>query len=170
MEENLEIRKTRKEDIPRLKQIFATARQFMASNGNPDQWVPSYPSDEQLLNDINNGDSFVVISDSRQIVATFVLHAGIDPTYNTIYEGQWLNDAPYATIHRIASNGEVKGIFRLALQFALNRYDNIRIDTHHDNIVMRNAIMQNGFSYCGIIHCWNGDERMAYQYVKEPDV
>lgn len=170
MEENLEIRKTRKEDIPRLKQIFATARQFMASNGNPDQWVPSYPSDEQLLNDINNGDSFVVISNSRQIVATFVLHAGIDPTYNTIYEGQWLNDAPYATIHRIASNGQVKGIFRLALQFALNRYDNIRIDTHHDNIVMRNAIMQNGFSYCGIIHCWNGDERMAYQYVKEPDV
>ncbi len=170
MEENLEIRKTRKEDIPRLKQIFATARQFMASSGNPDQWAPSYPSDEQLLNDINNGDSFVVISDSRQIVATFVLHAGIDPTYNTIYEGQWLNDAPYATIHRIASNGEVKGIFRLALQFALNRYDNIRIDTHHDNIVMRNAIMQNGFSYCGIIHCWNGDERMAYQYVKEPDV
>ena len=170
MEENLEIRKTRKEDIPQIKQIFATARQFMASNGNPDQWVPTYPSDEQLLNDINNGDSFVVISDSRQIVATFVLHAGIDPTYNTIYEGQWLNDAPYATIHRIASNGEVKGIFRLALQFALNRYDNIRIDTHHDNIVMRNAIMQNGFSYCGIIHCWNGDERMAYQYVKEPDV
>lgn len=170
MEENLEIRKTRKEDIPQLKQIFATARQFMASNGNPDQWAPSYPSDEQLLNDINNGDSFVVISDSRQIVATFVHHAGIDPTYNTIYEGQWLNDAPYATIHRIASNGEVKGIFRLALQFALNRYDNIRIDTHHDNIVMRNAIMQNGFSYCGIIHCWNGDERMAYQYVKESDV
>lgn len=170
MEENLEIRKTRKEDIPQIKQIFATARQFMASNGNPDQWAPTYPSDEQLLNDINNGDSFVVISDSRQIVATFVLHADIDPTYNTIYEGQWLNDAPYATIHRIASNGEVKGIFRLALQFALNRYDNIRIDTHHDNIVMRNAIMQNGFSYCGIIHCWNGDERMAYQYVKEPDV
>ena len=102
MEENLEIRKTRKEDIPQIKQIFATARQFMASNGNPDQWAPTYPSDEQLLNDINNGDSFVVFSDSRQIVATFVLHAGIDPTYNTIYEGQWLNDAPYATIHRIA--------------------------------------------------------------------
>lgn len=170
MEENLEIRKTRKEDIPQLKQIFATARQFMASNGNPNQWSPSYPSDEQLINDINSGDSFVVISDSRQIVATFVLRAGIDPTYNIIYKGQWLNDAPYATIHRIASNGQVKGIFRLALQFALNRYDNIRIDTHHDNTVMRNAIMHNGFRYCGIIHCWNGDERLAYQYVKEPDV
>lgn len=170
MEENLEIRKTRKEDIPQLKQIFATARQFMASNGNPDQWAPSYPSDEQLLNDINSGDSFVVISDSRQIVATFVLRAGIDPTYNIIYKGQWLNDTPYATIHRIASNGHVKGIFRLALLFALNRYDNIRIDTHHDNTVMRNAIMHNGFRYCGIIHCWNGDERLAYQYVKEPDV
>lgn len=170
MEKHLEIRKTRKEDIPQLKKIFATARQFMASNDNPNQWASSYPSDEQLLNDINSGDSFVVISDSRQIVATFVLRAGIDPTYNIIYKGQWLNDAPYATIHRIASNGQVKGIFRLALLFALNRYDNIRIDTHHDNTVMRNAIMHNGFRYCGIIHCWNGDERLAYQYVKEPDV
>ena len=96
--------------------------------------------------------------------------ASLQVLTNLLNLRNWLNDAPYATIHRIASNGEVKGIFRLALQFALNRYDNIRIDTHHDNIVMRNAIMQNGFSYCGIIHCWNGDERMAYQYVKEPDV
>lgn len=30
MKEQLEIRKTRKENIPQLKQIFATARQFMA--------------------------------------------------------------------------------------------------------------------------------------------
>ncbi len=134
----------------------------MASNGNPDQWAPTYPSDEQLLNDINNGDSFVVISDSRQIVATFVLHAGIDPTYNTIYEGQWLNDAPYATIHRIASNGEVKGIFRLALQFALNRYDNIRIDTHHDNKRMHHIMAREGFEETAVIVLSaNGDERVA---------
>lgn len=90
----------------------------------------------------------------------------MDPTYDVIYEGRWLNDAPYATIHRIASDGTRKGILHLAMQFALLDYNNIRIDTHRDNQVMRNAITKEGFAYCGIIHCWNGDERVAYQFRK----
>lgn len=52
------------------------------------------------------------------------------------------------------------------MQFALLDYNNIRIDTHRDNHVMRNAIAKEGFAYCGIIHCWNGDERVAYQFRK----
>lgn len=77
-------------------------------------------------------------------MATFVLRGGIDPTYNIIYEGKWLNDKPYATIHRIASTGEIKGIMHIAMQFALQQYDNIRIDTHHDNMVMQHLIEKKG--------------------------
>ncbi len=40
----------------------------------------------------------------------------------------------------------------------------IRIDTHRDNKIMQNALHKKGFSYCGIIHCWNGSERLAYQF------
>jgi len=118
-----------------------------------------------LQEDINSGDSYVVINGDR-IEATFVLRGGIDPTYNVIYDGAWINDSPYATIHRIASNGEMKGVFHYATQFALQHYDSIRIDTHADNRVMRNAVLKAGFRYCGIIHCWNGTERLAYQYQK----
>lgn len=161
---NLTIRKTTIADIPRLQVIFDIARRFMAETGNPSQWTEGYPSCEQILEDIENGDSYVVQTADGNIVATFVLRGGADPTYEVIYEGRWLNDKPYATIHRIASTGEQKGIFSLALQFALQQYDTIRIDTHRDNKVMRNAIEKAGFKYCGIIHCWNGDERLAYQY------
>lgn len=160
------IRNSAIEDIPSLHKIFAIARQFMANTGNPNQWKEDYPSEELLTEDIQSEDSYVCVEEG-EIVATFVLRGGIDPTYNVIYEGAWLNDGPYATIHRIASNGKVKGIFRLAMQFALLHYSSIRIDTHADNVVMQNAIRKAGFKYCGIIHCWNGSERLAYQFIPQ---
>lgn len=157
------IRKATLTDIPQMREIFAIARKFMAETGNPNQWAASYPSVEQLTADIESGDSYVCTEEGR-IVATFVLRGGDDPTYAVIYDGAWKNHHPYATIHRIASNGEVKGIFALAMEYALQRYSTIRIDTHRDNKVMQHAVLKYGFEYCGIIHCWNGDERLAYQY------
>lgn len=157
------IRKAILEDIPRMQEIFAIARSFMAETGNPNQWADTYPSIEQLCDDINSGDSYVCLEHGK-MVGTFVLRGGNDPTYDRIYDGAWKNDNPYATIHRIASNGEVKGIFNTAMEFALQHYDTIRIDTHRDNKVMQKLVAKAGFLYCGIILCWNGDERLAYQY------
>ena len=37
----MRIRHSRKEDIPRMMEIYAVARQFMADHGNPTQWGPS---------------------------------------------------------------------------------------------------------------------------------
>ncbi len=190
IENHLAIRRTKHEEISQLLEIFATARTFMAKTGNPNQWAEDYPNEELLTEDIKSGDSYVVLKQDK-IVATFVLRGGIDPTYNTIYEGIWLNDLPYSTIHRIASSGETKGVLHLAMLFALLQYKNVRIDTHADNIVMQNAIKKEGFKYCGIIHCWNqrtkqeqsetysnyalqeggrpeanGSERLAYQFSK----
>lgn len=157
------IRRATLADIPEMLRIFASARQFMAQTGNPSQWADNYPSLELLTEDINNQDSYVCLQNDK-IVATFVLREGNDPTYDTIYEGAWPSDSPYATIHRIASNGEAKGILHMAVKFALKKHHTLRIDTHRDNKVMQNAILKEGFIYCGIIHCWSGDERLAYQY------
>ena len=164
--DGVSIRHTRVEDIPRLQALFSHARSFMLETGNPSQWTAAYPSEELLRKDIGSRDSYVVEDEKQTVIATFVLRGGVDPTYDVIYEGRWLNDAPYATIHRIASDGTRKGILHLAMQFALLDYRNIRIDTHRDNQVMRNAITKEGFVYCGVIHCWNGDERVAYQFRK----
>lgn len=159
----MNIRKSTIEDIPRLQEIFAIARKFMVETGNPNQWDENYPSGELLMSDIENKDSYVCLMDGK-IVATFVLRGGNDPTYDEIFEGAWKNDNPYATIHRIASCGEVKGIFSSVLHFALQHYSTIRIDTHPDNVVMQHLVEKTGFQYCGIIYCWPGAKRLAYQY------
>lgn len=160
---NLIIRRSSLEDLPQMQTIFTFARKFMAETGNPNQWEANYPGEALLREDIESGDSHVILKDNR-IVATFLLRDGIDQTYNIIYDGKWLNDTPYATIHRIAGNGEVNGIFHTTMQFARRHYSNIRIDTHRDNKVMQNIIIKEGFRYCGIIR--DVSERLAYQYTK----
>ena len=159
----MEIRRTTETDIPRLQEIFAYARRFMAGTGNPSQWTDGYPSVAQIMEDIRRNESYVCLSDG-QIVGTFVMRTEKDPTYDVIYDGAWKNDNPYATIHRIATFGQVRGLFNEVMRFALQTLGTVRIDTHRDNKVMRHIVEKAGFRYCGIIHCWNGDERLAYQY------
>ena len=159
--DGLWIRRALPTDVPRMQEVFAHARRFMAATGNPHQWAETYPSPELLLSDIASGDSYVCLLNGK-VVGTFVLREGDDPTYHAIYDGAWPNDEPYATIHRIASNGEVHGLFHTVMQFAMHHYTTIRIDTHRDNRVMQHLLSREGFSYCGIIHCWNGDERLAF--------
>lgn len=158
----MNIRKATLEDIPKMQEIFAFARNFMAKTGNPNQWVNGYPSDDLLRSDIENGDTYVCF-EGEELVACFVLRGGDDPTYAIIEDGKWLNNEPYATIHRIASSGKAHGVLHAAVEFAQKNYRNIRIDTHKDNKVMQKAILKEGFTYCGIIYCWSGDERLAYQ-------
>lgn len=157
------IRQATEQDIPQMKEIFAHARAFMVKTGNPTQWGDDYPCDELIQEDINNADCFLC-QENNEIVGTFVLRGGNDPTYEKIYDGAWSNNNPYATIHRIASLGKVKGIFEACMDFALRHYATIRIDTHRDNQPMQNAIRKAGFTYCGIIYCWDGSERLAFQY------
>ena len=88
--------------MDRITEIFSYARKQMAENGNPSQWKDSRPSMDLVKKDIENGNSYVMEEDGR-IIGTFAFIVGIEPTYLEI-EGQWLDDAPYATIHRIASD------------------------------------------------------------------
>ena len=158
------IRHATADDIPRMLEIFAAAREFMVKTGNPNQWGEDYPGERQLIEDMECGSSYVV-DDGGHTTATFVIRENPEPAYSDIKDGHWLNSEPYATIHRVASTGETRGIFRLALQQAMLHHDNIRIDTHCDNVVMRNAISKAGFEYCGIINYGPGNERMAFQLV-----
>ncbi len=112
--------------------------------------------------DIADGISYVVESDNR-IVGTFVFIIGDEPTYSEI-EGKWIDNEPYGTIHRIASDGSVKGIADYCLKYCSGIIGNIRIDTHKDNNVMLKWIKCSGFSYCGIIHVADGSPRHAFQF------
>ena len=144
-----------------MKVIFEYARKYMKNNGNPTQWKDDRPDIGLVINDIDNGNSYV-IEDEGKVVGTFACIRGIEPTYLEI-DGKWLNDDEYVTIHRIASDGTRRGIFDEAIRFAEQSGVDIRIDTHKDNRKMRELIERSGFEYCGIIIVDDGSERLAYQ-------
>ena len=47
----------------------------------------------------------------------FALFEGEDPTYAYIEGGHWLNNAPYVTIHRLAGDGQMHGLFPCAVRY-----------------------------------------------------
>ena len=163
------IRPTTYADIDALQSIFAHAREQMVADGNPTQWGDGYPSLNQLEEDIQRGVSYVVETDG-QVCATFVFLIGKDPTYDVIEDGAWMDDElPYGTIHRIASNGQHKGVFNIVLRWCTACCINIRIDTHQDNQRMINLIERAGFSRCGIIYTRDHSPRVAYQRLIAPE-
>lgn len=161
----MKIRKAKISELDEIMNIFARARMFMAQQGNPNQWGTTKPARETIEEDIKNGRSYVCVEEDS-IAATFYYSEGVDPTYVEIYDGAWLNDKPYGVVHRIASAGTVKGAGSFCLNWAFEQCGNLKIDTHHDNVVMQNTLKKNGFSYCGIIHLLDGDIRMAFQKSK----
>lgn len=156
------IRDTTLADYGRIQEIYAYAREQMRQAGNPSQWGDSRPSGETLLKDIQNGQSHVM-EELGQICGVFTFIIGEDPTYRVIEQGQWLNDAPYGTIHRIAADSAGKGIFEKCLAYCMQQIPNIRIDTHRDNVVMQHLLERHGFQECGIIYVDDGSPRIAYQ-------
>ena len=156
-------RKTRLADVDAAVEIYRVAREFMHSSGNPNQWV-GRPGREDILGDIANGCSYVCV-DGEEIVGVFFFRLGVDKTYLEIEGGEWINDEPYGTIHRIAVKHRGRGIADFIYNYAFNIRQNIRIDTHRDNLPMQRSLAKNGFCYCGIIHIESGEERLAYQKV-----
>ena len=159
------IRRSTEADIPTLLHLAEEAKKTMRRSGNMKQWGEGYPSAEAFMADIEREASYLVVDDeSQQAVATFAFIPGPDPTYAQIYDGKWIDDvAPYYVIHRIAALTTARGIIQTVLDYAFSQTDNIRIDTHRDNVIMRHLMQKHGFTYCGIIYLANGDERMAFQ-------
>ena len=162
----MEIRRTRIEELDTAMEIYAYARRFMAEHDNPTQWGMNKPSREQVDRDILAEKSYVCV-EGGQIAAIFYFAEENDPTYATIYDGNWLNDAPYAVVHRIASAGTVKGAGSFCMRWALTQSDNVKIDTHENNYVMQNMLKKNGFVHCGTIVLENGEPRMAFQKARK---
>lgn len=148
-------------DLPAINAIYTFARTQMAKDNNPTQWGKSHPAPKLLEADIAEKHLYV-IEEAGNIGGVFAFILGEDPTYQQI-EGSWSNDQPYGTIHRIAGNGKVKGIFNKALAFCEQLNPNIRIDTHQNNKRMQHLIEKNGFTYCGIILTDDNTPRLAYQ-------
>lgn len=160
---SLRIRPAVPEDLPEIMRIIACAREFMASSGNPNQWINGYPQQELMKTEIEAGHCFVCVTPDGHPVASFCFIEGEDPNYARIERGHWLNAEPYSVLHRLASDGSFSGIFQLCLDWCSSRSHNIRVDTHHDNVILQRLLVKHDFIYCGVIYVANGTPRLAFQ-------
>ena len=165
----MHIRPGEEKDLDAIVQVIDTARAFMRAHGNAAQWVNGYPSRELFAADMRGGHCFVAEENGR-VHAVFSLFEGPDPTYAVIEDGAWLNDDAYVCIHRIGSDGELRGVLQEAVRFAALRGMDLRADTHADNIPMQNALKKCGFIRCGVIYVDDGTPREAFQRLKENNV
>lgn len=159
----MKIQLAKEENLAEMREVFDYGRQVQLETGNLTQWKKGYPSNELMLEDIKKNAAHLCLSESDEILAVFSVFTEPDPTYVEI-DGEWLNDEKYATIHRIAATGKVSGAGQYCIQWVMNQYKNLRIDTHHKNKQMKHILEKLGFHYCGVIYLENGDPRDAYQY------
>lgn len=156
------------QDYAQIERNYARAREFMKKTGNPTQWADKFPLPAVTQQDIQERRMMLyvdTVDGEERILAQFAVCHGIDPTYIDI-EGAWLDDDSYVTLHRVASSGLVKHAARDAIQWALQHYGNVRVDTHPNNKAMQHVLESCGFARCGLIQLLDRDTdttRIAYQ-------
>lgn len=151
-------------DLKSILNVIELAKQIMLANGNTTQWINGYPSEEIILKDMEQNHGFVIVNNG-EIEGYFCFLKGNnpEPTYQLIKDGNWLNNEAYGVIHRLASSGKIKGVADACFDYCFSEINNIKVDTHENNIPMQNYFKKIGFTYCGIIYVGDGSPRRAFQ-------
>ena len=166
----MEFRKTIEEDIDYIMNIIKQAQEYFKEEGI-DQWQNNYPNYETIKNDINNGESYVLI-ENNNIIATIAVSFEGESTYSKIYNGIWLTNDRYAVIHRVAVDNSYKGlgisskIIKYVELLCLDKeVSSIKVDTHEQNMSMQKLLEKNSFVYCGKIYLEDGSSRIAFEKI-----
>jgi ribosomal protein S18 acetylase RimI-like enzyme len=159
-------------DIQSILKIINDAKVYLKSQ-KIDQWQNGYPNQTQIERDIANNESYVLINDTNQVIATSMFSIRPEPTYKII-DGEWKikESEKYGVIHRLAidKNYRKKGIAsHLLNEFHLlldkQQIRSLKIDTHEDNHEMQCLVKKLGYVYCGIIFTEYNAKRFAFEKV-----
>ena len=161
------IRQADPSDQNDINRIYACARALMKADGNPNQRGDKKPYPDVLRFDIEKNRLYIVENEGRA-VGCFAFYEGPDPTYNYIENGSWSKDGPYHVIHRVASDGSVKGVMNTILAFCFSKASYLRMDTHDDNHRMQHILLSHGFRRCGTIYLEDGNKRISFDRVVLP--
>lgn len=165
------LRKTKKDELERVVKIIEEGREFLKEQGE-NQWQHGSPSRDEIINDINQGISYVY-ERSGEIVATAMLTT-LDEDYEN-YPTFWSENSSYLAIYRLATvkKYRAQGIAREFLEaiYLFAKSQNIkflRIATHLDNKIMRKFLSGFGFEEKGLIkstikNILDDKERVAYE-------
>lgn len=156
------------QDLSSMMDIVRQAQSSLKLLG-VDQWQNGYPAPEVISRDIENGYAYVLVDNDR-IVAMESIIFDYEPTYDRIYDGEWLSNRRFVVVHRMAVDNTLKkgGIASLLLkkaeEMALEKgIASFKVDTHENNVPMRRTLEKNGFVYCGRIFLADGNPRVGYE-------
>lgn len=154
----MNIRLANTSDTDRIFEIYEYARAYMKAHGNPYQWGDDRPEKSLTKDDIKNQRCYVM-EDEGHIFACFVFTIGFEKEY----EAKFPSKVEYGVIHRVASDGSKRGIVELIVDFAKEKVNFLRIDTHEDNKTMQNCIERQNFKRIGIIYLEDKSARILYE-------
>ena len=169
----MKIRLSKIEDVPEIMIIINDAKTYLASL-KINQWQNGYPNAEQVENDIKNDESYVVVNDENQIMATSMFTLRKEPTYKKVIDGNWIisEDEIYGVIHRMAIKKEYRKLGLATFlfdefhqQLKNKNIESLKIDTHEDNLGMQSLIKKLGYKYCGIIYTSYNAKRLAFEKI-----
>ncbi|WP_119327216.1 GNAT family N-acetyltransferase [Companilactobacillus musae] len=168
---NIYLRQATMDDLPKIIDIIDGAKKTLRDRG-VEQWQQGYPDKEILKQDIEEDISFALVLNG-EVVGAAALQQGYDKNYQDMTSGSWdkNSDVTYSIIHRIAIEADHQGehlsaalIQQLLTMSYYLGYQDVRIDTHPDNLVMQHIIESNGFEEKGTITMDEDDGiRLAYQ-------
>lgn len=155
-------------DADNILSVIDSAKKYLKAQGI-DQWQDGFPSRSVIESDITSAEAYVL--EDEDIAAYFVLYEPPEPVYAMIENGNWVYDGEnYCAMHRVAVSEEYRGrglahtIYRKAEERARELgYASIRVDTHHDNKIMRHMAQSHGFTECGTVYYPGNLKRIAFE-------
>lgn len=163
---NLSLSKAEEKDLDLIWQIILYAKESRKADGST-QWQNGYPFRETILEDIRQGNAYVVRDESKVLGYVAVIF-GKEEAYENI-NGKWLSDGDYCAVHRLAVSKTMKGkglatkmlqeVENIARE---NGVLSIKIDTIFDNIPMLKIVEKLEYVYCGEVY-QNNEPRKAFE-------
>ena len=151
-----------------LRQIDG-CRQLMASHKSG-QWQGKEPSFATIEEDIHHQRFYLLFEDDQPCGGAALMRH--EPAYDSLLEGQWLNQEPYMVIHRFFIAPSFQGrhlskvlLARLEHHIQDNQVRNVRLDTHALNQPMRGLLARLHYPQVGKAWLANAGERLVYHKV-----
>ena len=152
--DNIECRTAQEEDLEAMEIILAQAKSHLEKN-KVDQWNANYPAREDFLQDMSNGECYVLTCDGA-IAAFFTLTDKPESGYAAITDGKWSSNECYTTLHRCAVAKQWRGSGLADLLIAECEHLTLdkdihwmRVDTHRKNKSMHGLLTRCGFQFRG---------------------
>lgn len=177
-QKNYSVRTADGRDTEEIKNIFRSARAFMAAHGNP-QWQDGYPYDD-VIEDFVRGGNFRLIVCGGDIAAVYSVLEG-DEEYGEI-DGEWLTGSgvralengdekfSYLAAHTLAVSPDFRGrgLARAAIREAEEEaerrgFSSVRLDTHECNKPMQALLSSEGFTLCGRLSSRGGGSFICFE-------